>query len=434
MFNYEIKKLNDGTFYFSFILPNKEKFKVGDKIDRFVIPANIPSNAPQPSQQFATNIEVVPSLSSTITVHYQDECGVPLSEDIIKVGKPGEDYDTEQKEINGYTFKETQGNVSGKFTEQDQTINYVYTKNPIKAANVTVKYIDTEGNSIPGASSRTINGNVGEPYDASTEDYQLYIPYYRIIKFPTNAKGVLSDKPQTVTYVYEKHEDKSSVVVHDSELTVGDTWNPEDNFDSATYRDGSQIPFSDMTIEGNVDTSKVGTYKVIYSPLPPRFFSSKNQGEFSTVATITIKDGQPIKGADVRVRYVDIDGNKISDDVVKSGKIGDNYSTEQKGISGYTFKEVQGNSSGKFTDQEQAVTYVYTKNNVTPSPKPHDHSDTLESNKGKSNKKDSTSENKNTLPQTGDNEGLSMIGMIFGFLLIFGTSVMIVLKHKNKIR
>ena len=32
---------------------------------------------------------------------------------------------------------------------------------------------------------------------------------------------------------------------------------------------------------------------------------------------------------------------------------------------GYTFKEVQGNPTGSFTDQDQTGTYVYTKNPAT---------------------------------------------------------------------
>ncbi|MGR8831448.1 MucBP domain-containing protein, partial [Leuconostoc citreum] len=59
-------------------------------------------------------------------------------------------------------------------------------------------------------------------------------------------------------------------------------------------------------------------------------------------------------------------GKTISDQVVKSGNVGDEYSTEQKNIDGYTFKEVQGNATGTFTADRQTVTYVYTKNSKAP--------------------------------------------------------------------
>ncbi|MBK0083332.1 MucBP domain-containing protein, partial [Lactococcus sp. S64] len=129
---------------------------------------------------------------------------------------------------------------------------------------------------------------------------------------------------------------------------------------------------------------------------------------------------------------VDTDGNKISDDAVKSGNVGDSYTTEQKTIDGYTFKEVQGNTTGTFTDQAQTVTYVYTKDtHVTPTPKPDDRPAIPQSSEGSDNKTDPNFEKKNTLPQTGDDEGLSVIVMITGFLIVLATTVVILFKRKK---
>ncbi len=243
---------------------------------------------------------------------------------------------------------------------------YVWEPIKLPAQDVIVEYIDEDGRKIPNVSSQTISGNIGDPYDATTEAYKLEISGYTLdeSKLPANGKGTLSDKAQTVTYVYKQTQDQSTVIVHDSELTVGDTWKPEDNFDSATDYDGNAVPFSNITVDGSVDTSKVGTYKITYSRILPSFFSAENQGEYSAVATITVKDAQPAKGRDVTAKYIDTDGNKISDDAVKTGNVGETYTTEQKSIEGYIFKEVQGNTTGQFTDQAQTVTYVYTKNEI----------------------------------------------------------------------
>ncbi len=76
----------------------------------------------------------------------------------------------------------------------------------------------------------------------------------------------------------------------------------------------------------------------------------------------------PVAGGNVTAKYVDENGNPIAYDVIASGNVGDTYSTTQKDVPGYTFKEVQGknrNSTGSFTDQDQTVTYVYTKNPAT---------------------------------------------------------------------
>ncbi|WP_251903246.1 MucBP domain-containing protein, partial [Lactiplantibacillus plantarum] len=55
----------------------------------------------------------------------------------------------------------------------------------------------------------------------------------------------------------------------------------------------------------------------------------------------------------------------IHPDVVHSGYLGDNYSTEQLVIDGYTFKAVQGDVSGTFGTTAKTVIYVYTESTPT---------------------------------------------------------------------
>ena len=68
------------------------------------------------------------------------------------------------------------------------------------------------------------------------------------------------------------------------------------------------------------------------------------------------------------MNYIDCQNNVISPSQTLSGGFNETYSTEQKEIEGYTFKEVQGNPKGQFTDKVQTVTYVYTKDKVNPKP------------------------------------------------------------------
>lgn len=72
--------------------------------------------------------------------------------------------------------------------------------------------------------------------------------------------------------------------------------------------------------------------------------------------TISTKKGT------VTVHYVDTNNNVLSPTVVFTGGLGDSYTSEKLTISGYTFKEVQGNTTGKFTETPQTVTYIYTRN------------------------------------------------------------------------
>ncbi|EHB6471280.1 MucBP domain-containing protein, partial [Enterococcus faecalis] len=59
------------------------------------------------------------------------------------------------------------------------------------------------------------------------------------------------------------------------------------------------------------------------------------------------KEATPVAGADVTVHYEDDKGEKISDDVVLKGNVGDDYTSEQKAIPGYTFSKVEGTATGK---------------------------------------------------------------------------------------
>ncbi|NQE04190.1 bacterial Ig-like domain-containing protein, partial [Enterococcus gallinarum] len=75
--------------------------------------------------------------------------------------------------------------------------------------------------------------------------------------------------------------DQTSVKAKDSTLYVGDTWLAEDNFVSATDKDGKSLSIAEVTVSGDVDTSKAGSYQVTY----------KN-GNTESVATITVVSDQ----------------------------------------------------------------------------------------------------------------------------------------------
>lgn len=67
---------------------------------------------------------------------------------------------------------------------------------------------------------------------------------------------------------------------------------------------------------------------------------------------------------DVTAKYVDEAGNELASEAVFTGNIGDPYTTEQKEILGYAFKEMHADSDaveGMFTPEAQTVIYVYTK-------------------------------------------------------------------------
>lgn len=146
---------------------------------------------------------IVNQAISDVRVSYVDENNqaIPGVPDVILQGKVGESYQTEQKIIDGYTFKEVSGTTSGTFTDKEQIVRYKYTKNPVIGADITVKYQDEKGKEIHAP--QTIKGKpLGEAYDASTAQYKLDIKGYKYKVFQGNVTGTFTDQPQTVTYIY----------------------------------------------------------------------------------------------------------------------------------------------------------------------------------------------------------------------------------------
>ena len=309
------------------------------------------------------NVIVDPEQIGEVNVRYLDSQGQEIHEMQTLTGTIGEPYDASTEDykltFDGYTLDESQlpENSKGVFNETAQTVTYIYTKNPVPAADVTVEYVDTEGNEIHA--SQTISGNVGESYDANAKNYQLVIDGYTLdeSQLPENSKGVFSETAQTVTYIYTKNPIPAADVTVEYVDTEGNEIHPSqtisgkvgDSYDASTEK--YQLAIEDCTLDE--------------SQLP-----ENSKGVFSeTAQTVTyVYTKNPIPAADVTVEYVDTEGNEIHDSQTISGNVGDSYDTStekyQLKIEGYTLDEshLPENLKGVFGETAQTVTYIYTKN------------------------------------------------------------------------
>lgn len=77
----------------------------------------------------------------------------------------------------------------------------------------------------------------------------------------------------------------------------------------------------------------------------------------------TSKNNTPpvVEKGTVTVNYQDEQGNSLATSETLKGDIGQPYQTATKNIEGYQLKEVNGNTTGTFTEKAQVVTYVYQK-------------------------------------------------------------------------
>src|SRR5699024_462962 len=280
-------------------------------------------------------------------------------------GKVGDDYTTEKKKFGGYKFKrmgEFSADATGKVEEGTKHVVYVYAK----TGNVDVKYVDTEGNVLPGGEVTPVKTNeeVGTEYGTTQKTFDGY-HFVKMDVKSAPATGVVTAKDQHVIYVYEK----------DSE-----TPKPEEkkgNVD-VTYvaEDGKVLePTKYVVKDGKVESTYETTEKTFDG------YKFKRMGEFSADATGKVEEGTKhvvyvyAKTGNVDVKYVDTEGNVLPGGEVTPVKtneeVGTEYGTTQKTFDGYHFVKMDVKSApatGVVTAKDQHVIYVYEKDSETPKP------------------------------------------------------------------
>ncbi|HAB0296067.1 TPA_asm: internalin [Listeria monocytogenes] len=287
-----------------------------------------------------------PIKGEDVTVHYLDDKGEKLAADEVLSGNLDDPYTSSAKDIPDYTLTTTPDNATGTFTTTSQSVTYVYTKNIVAAEPVTVNYVDDTGKTL--APSETLNGNVGDTYNATAKQ----IDGYTLTTTPNNATGTFNTSSQTVTYVYAKN------IVAAEPITV--------NYVNDT---GKTLAPSE-TLNGNVGDTYNATAKQIdgYTlSAEPTNATGQFTSSAQTVNYIYTKNPAPEKGV-VEIHYVDENNKQLSSATKISGTVGDNYTTEPKNIDGYTLTTTPDNATGTFNTSSQTVTYVYTKNIVAAEP------------------------------------------------------------------
>ncbi|MBC2023964.1 MucBP domain-containing protein [Listeria booriae] len=157
-----------------------------------------PANATGTYSEKAQTVTYVYEKIATqpVTVQYVDEQGVSIAPTEVLTGDFGKAYTSKAQHIAGYVLLETPTNATGVFTDQAQTVTYVYHKQT--AQPVTVQYVDESGASI--APQETLTGEFGQPYTSKGKKLTGYV----LTETPANATGVFADQAQMVTYVYHK--------------------------------------------------------------------------------------------------------------------------------------------------------------------------------------------------------------------------------------
>ncbi|ECL5787591.1 class 1 internalin InlJ [Listeria monocytogenes] len=321
-----------------------------------------------------------PIKGEDVTVHYLDDKGEKLADDEVLSGNLDDPYTSSAKDIPDYTLTTTPDNATGTFTTTSQSVTYVYTKNIVAAEPVTVNYVDDTGKTL--APSETLNGNVGDTYNATAKQ----IDGYTLSAEPTNATGQFTSSAQTVNYIYTKNPapEKGVVEIH---------YVDEDNkqLNSTTEISGTigdNYTTEPKTIEGYTLTTTPGNAT----------------GTFTTGSqTVTYVYTKNIEAAEpITVNYMDANGKTLAPSETLNGTIGDTYKATAKQIDGYTLSAEPTNATGQFTNSAQTVNYIYTKNTNIDQPLPDKKPTNTTPTKPSNLKTTEVKKASDSLPKTGD--------------------------------
>lgn len=277
--------------------------------------------------------------------------------------------------------------------------------NEIKAAPVTVKYLDEKGTEL--ALSELLTGKVGEAYEATEKIINGWV----IKEIHGEARGVYTEEAQEVAYLYErkkaapitvKYQDVDGNIVVPTIKLAGDI--------------GEPYTVEKKEIEGYSIKEVIGN--------PVGVFSEEEQ------EILFIYKKIQEQSANIVVRYQDNRGNKIEEDTIVEGLIGEAYTIESKAIDGYTFKEAKGDISGLFSKDKQEVTFIYVKDNANLALTPT-YPAKLVTKNSLIPSLDKGMNNKTTFPATGTKQNNSFI---IGFIMLAGTILIYYRKKYTKMK
>ncbi|QTU82495.1 MucBP domain-containing protein [Carnobacteriaceae bacterium zg-C25] len=273
-----------------------------------------------------------------IVVTYKDENGEVLAEQVELDGTQKLDlpYETVSATVENYELVATPENATGTFTNEEQTVEYIYRRKD--AGKVTVTYTDEKGNVLAPSVELDGTNQLGLPY----ETMGVTVENYELVALPTNATGTFTNEEQTVEYVYRRKNAEKVVVTFKDEN--GNVLAPSVELDGTNQ----------LGLPYETTSAIVENYELVALP-------TNATGTFTTEKQTVEYVYRRKDAGKVIVTYTDENGKVLAPQVELDGKNkqGLPYDTENKVIEGYVLIAVPANKSGIFGTDVQEVRYVY---------------------------------------------------------------------------
>ena len=156
-------------------------------------PQNLKGKFTDQPQEFTFVYEL--NDGKAITVLYVNEKGQQIAKTETLTGTINSSYQTTKKEIPGYDLISIPNNAKGKFSNEKQTVKYVYR---LKTAKLIIKYVDENNKEIKTQKQDILN------YDSK---YQVKVPdiagySFKEVKDNQNLNGKIKDQDKIITLIY----------------------------------------------------------------------------------------------------------------------------------------------------------------------------------------------------------------------------------------
>lgn len=287
-------------------------------------------------QETKDEVDVPVNIKGKVITHHVDESGNKLSSDVTTSGKVGTNYNTTEVIIAGYELKEVPSNSTGKYTEKNIEVTYVYKRLGATPTNpIITKTGTTEITSSTDKNEYTIT------YDAIVKNYKGNItvtlvdtlPYAIDITKSNIADGIYNEKDKTITWTFTYVSDDAEKDLEISITKVIEVYYKDINASTTSYTNHVKATLSD-DIEGTPDNEKETTHTTEVN----------------------------IKGKVTTHYYIKDTTTKLVDSITTTDKVGESYTTEAKDIEGYNIvSKTPAKYEGTYTEEDIVVIYEYTR-------------------------------------------------------------------------
>ncbi|MDI5785615.1 MucBP domain-containing protein [Lactiplantibacillus plantarum] len=323
---------------------------------------NTDANQQIEAWSYATQVMDTSVAAGTVVVHYVDENGNKIADDTTVQGDVDNTYTVTPATFSNYTLDTTKssaltGTVAADTTDSDGNVTaagteltLVYSQNT-EASNLTVNYVDADGNTILPSKTYTEGADgtaaeVGGAYSVNAASIDGYT-----LTGDATQTGTFVSGGNTVTFTYTK----DAAPVEQSTVTVNYVDADGNTIKAATTQtldNGSTYTVETPTIDGY-------TYKSADAALTGTVDGNK------TITLTYTKNATPVEQSTVTVNYVDADGNTIKAATTQTLDNGSTYTVETPTIDGYTYKSADAALTGT-VDGNKTITLTYAKDSTTP--------------------------------------------------------------------